>query len=202
MVDPRDPALNLVAEEVGDSELGSPYIQGVVKQMLLVAAGKGHDGEDTRQVVGLAAPQVGVGKRIVLIDLASTGAQAAQDLRAFINPRIVHRSAEVAAGREGCWSTGNVCGNVERALEVAFEALDSNGRPVSHVFSGFTARIAQHEVDHLDGIRFPDRILDDSRLHWVEPGEFEAYRTQWATWPHKCPRATWEAIKTGRPLGE
>jgi peptide deformylase len=197
IVSPKDPVLNLVAETVGEGELGSAYIQGVISRMQQIAAGKGHGAEDTRQVVGLAAPQIGVSRRIVLIDVASDGSRGAQDLRAFINPRIMRYSTEVGSGREGCWSTGNICGNVERSVEVVLEAVDVQGSWVKQTFAGFTARIVQHEVDHLDGIRFPDRIDDDSRLHWVEPTDFERYRRDWAHWPQTCPREAWEALKRG-----
>jgi Polypeptide deformylase len=76
--------------------------------------------------------------------------------------------------------------------------------PITVELSGFTARIAQHETDHLDGIRFPDRIPVDQpdKLHWVEPEQFPDYRLNWATWKQLCPRERWEAMKQGEGTWE
>lgn len=198
-VEPSDPILNLVAELVAAEQILSPTIQNIVEYMLNLAAGKGHDSSDTRQMVGLAAPQIGASLRIVTIDVTADGSKKDQNLEVFINPVIEERSETVVPGREGCWSCSNVCGNVDRAESVTITALDRNGKPFSKKLVGFVARIAQHEVDHLDGIRFPDRIpLDEpERLHWVLPEEFAQYRTEWQTWPVLCPRERWESIKNG-----
>lgn len=148
-------------------------------------------------MVGLAAPQIGYRKCIITIDLTADGSLKEQRIQVCINPHITKRSGETMQGREGCWSCGNICGNVERAQSVTLEALDREGKPIKLELTGFTARIAQHEADHLDGIRFPDRVPEDhpERLHWVRPEEFEAYRTQWQTWPHLCPHETWLSMR-------
>lgn len=199
LLPPTDSLLNQPAEEIKPSEITSSDVQGVIRRMLELSAGKGKSKHDSRQMVGLAAPQIGYQKRIITIDIEADGSLKEQNLQVLINPRITDRSDTAVPGREGCWSCGNVCGNVERNQSVTLEALDRNGKPVRLELTGFTARIAQHETDHLDGIRFPDRIPEDQpeRLHWVNPEEFEAYRTQWQTWPHLCPRAIWLAIKYG-----
>jgi peptide deformylase len=123
-----------------------------------------------------------------------------QRMQVLINPGIKKRSNKVLAGREGCWSCGNICGNVQRALNVIVDALDRDNHHIQLELTGFSARIAQHEIDHLDGIRFPDRIPEDQpeKLHWVTPEEFEAYRAQWQTWPHLCPRSKWLDMKFNR----
>lgn len=197
LIPPTDPSLNEPSEEVRPSEIASPEVQGVIERMLQLAAGKGHSEQDSRQMVGLAAPQIGCRKRVIAIDMTADGSRKEQSMEVFINPRITKRSDETTSGREGCWSCGNICGNVERAQSVTLEALDRAGKPVKLELTGFTARIAQHETDHLDGIRFPDRIPEDQpqKLHLVRPEEFEAYRTQWQTWPHLCPRQTWLEMK-------
>lgn len=138
-------------------------------------------------------------KRVVTIDTTATGAKQHQTLEVFINPHITERVNTAVDGREGCWSCGNICGNVPRAEAVTVTALDRNGKQFTRQFEGFVARIAQHEVDHLDGYRFPDRIPKDQpeRLHWVEPVEFERYRTEWQNWSILCPRQKWEELKSG-----
>lgn len=199
LIDPYSDTLNRVAEEVSQTEIASAYIQGVIDRMFELAAGKGGSESDSRQMVGLAAPQLGVSKRIVTIDLTATGANQTQSLQEFINPKIVHRSGELVVGREACWSTGNICGIVDRSSEVVMVGYDRNGESISRTLVGFVARIAQHETDHLDGIRFPDRIPADQpeRLHWVEHARFEDYRNNWASWDILCERKTWDDFKAG-----
>jgi len=120
------------------------------------------------------------------------------DLQVYINPRIVQHSTQKEVGREGCFSTGNVCGIVERYSGIIIEAYSRNGEPIREDWSGFIARIFQHEIDHLDGIRFPERVTDDRRLHWVKPELFGEYRTHWAEWAERRPRSKWERIRAGR----
>ncbi len=170
--------------------------QEFIDGMLRVANGEQSD-VNRRTMVGLAAPQLGVAKRIIIVDTASTGMGETPDLQVFINPNIISKSDVVEQGREGCFSTGNVCGNVDRSSEVTVEALNRDGEPISGTWTGFTARIFQHEIDHLDGMRFPDRITDDVKLHWVEPDEFGKYRTKWAMWDKLCSRQKWQGIKCG-----
>jgi peptide deformylase len=199
LVPPTDPVLNMRAREVDSDEVTSPETRVIIDRMINLAAGKGHDKEDTRQMVGLAAPQLGVSKRIIAIDLTADGSNKEQTLRVFINPRITEYSKELVPGREGCWSCGDICGNVERAENVVLEGIDRDGKPMKYDLAGFVARIAQLEVDHLDGIRFPDRIPFDKPecLHLVKPAEFEEYRKEWMHWAKFCPRETWNAMKDG-----
>jgi peptide deformylase len=202
LIEPTDPLLNNVAEEVKPEEIVSPEVQGVIDRMLELAAGKGHSKEDSRQMVGLAATQIGVNKCIVIMDITADGSKKEQHLQVFINPKIAHRSTETMPGREGCWSGGNICGIVERSKAVTLGGFDRSGKPIKFELADFVARIAQHETDHLQGIRFPDRIPVDKpdRLHWVEPAEFEEYRKNWQHWPVKYPRERWGALKAGSYL--
>jgi len=163
--------------------------------MLAIANGIQGD-KNKRTVVGLAAPQVGISKRIIVVDITSVGMGEKPDLQVYINPVITNRSTETEIGREGCFSTGNVCGIVDRSSEVTVEGFDRNGVPLKEVYRGFTARVFQHETDHLDGIRFPDRITDDADLHWVEPDQFGDYREQWRQWGVHCTRDAWETVKS------
>jgi peptide deformylase len=199
LISPSDRILNEIASEVSPGEIKSQFIQGVIDRILELSAGKGASKHDTRQMVGLAAVQLGVGKRIITIDMTADGSNKPQDLRVLINPKITEYSKVIVPGREGCWSCGDICGNVDRSKSVTLEALDRTGEPVSYKLTDFVARIAQHETDHLDGIRFPDRIPADKpeRLHLVLPSEFPEYRLKWATWETLCPRERWEKLKAG-----
>src|SRR5256885_3884213 len=94
LIEPFDPILNQVADEVAPAEVGSQPIQRVIDRMLQLAAGKGHAKEDSRQMVGLAAVQLGVGKRIISIDIDADGSNKHQNLMVIVNPVITKRSAD------------------------------------------------------------------------------------------------------------
>ena len=195
-VPPSSEILNMVAEEIPIDSITSQQTQDVIDSMFQVAYGKQGD-PNRRTMVGIAAPQVGISKRIIIIGVNAVGAGEQPELQAFINPELVEESEETVEDREGCFSTSNVCGVVSRSKEVTLKAFDRDGKVVTLKLEGFPARIAQHEVDHLNGVRFPDRITDDSKLHWVEEDEFGDYRRNWSNWTTLCPRSKWLAIKNG-----
>lgn len=100
--------------------------------------------------VGLAANQVGVAKRVAVID-------ADGQRFAMVNPRIVSSQGKDTA-EEGCLSIPEIFGEVTRPAEVVLEALDRDGKPFRLEASGLVARAIQHEIDHLDGILFLDHL--------------------------------------------
>ena len=113
--------------------------------------------------VGLAAPQLGILQRIFVYD---TG----DGFQAVVNPKILGRKGE-QVGVEGCLSIPGLQGDVVRANEVVVKGTDQFGKPVRIRSEGLTARVIQHENDHLDGILFIDRNPTD--LHWVTADEEE-----------------------------
>lgn len=197
-VAPSDPILTQVAQPVLPEEIGSEELSRVIENMLQVAYGEQQD-RNKPLLVGLAAPQIGISKRIILVDVAADGKGGAGDLRLYVNLEIVWASEEQGEWYEGCFSTSRVCGVVSRPVRIKIRALTREGGVVEEERSGYTARIFQHEVDHLDGKVFVARIEDDDKLHWVEKEEFPQYRNEggWRTWPHKCSRRKWEQIKSG-----
>ena len=184
------------SEDVAVDSIRSDTIQGLIDDMLYIASGEQGD-KERRTMVGLAAPQIGEMKRIILVGLESKGMGEDPGLEVFINPEIVNFSDDVLDGREGCYSTGRVCGIVSRAERIYIRAYDRGGNETKMTLEGFPARIFQHEIDHLDGIRFPDRITDDSKLHWVTIERFGEYREKWREWEVCCSRAKWNRIKNG-----
>lgn len=107
--------------------------------------------------VGLAGPQVGLGKRVLVVDARDEDEPEAGRL-ALVNPRIVEASKATERGTEGCLSIPGVDDLVERSVEVVVEAVDPEGNPLRIEAQGFMARVLQHEIDHLDGILFIDRL--------------------------------------------
>jgi peptide deformylase len=127
-----------------------------------VAAGVARDLLDTMRsfprCVGIAAPQIDELVRMVVVDVTDhPKATACHGELVLVNPRVVDSSgAEVA--REGCLSIPDLTANVRRATHVALEALDPAGDAVEIETEGFEARCLLHELDHLDGILFLDRV--------------------------------------------
>jgi peptide deformylase len=104
--------------------------------------------------VGLAANQVGVAQRVAVVDV---GEEFGPPL-VLINPRIVDVGPERETAEEGCLSIPEVFGEVDRAATLVLEALDRDAQPYRVAVAGYKARAVQHEIDHLDGILFLDRL--------------------------------------------
>lgn len=200
-VEPGNPRLSMPADEVCVDQICSPEIQAIIDQMYQVAAPERSDVE-ARVMVGLAAPQIGIYKQIILVDLSVSAVRRdLGELRVFINPKILWYSEEKELEREGCYSVDSrICGIVPRSSKIKISAYDRQGNFVEEELSGFTARIFQHEVDHLHGVRFPDQIGSDGVLHWVEENQYPEYRTSWHTWPQEVSQAVWHAMKEGKPF--
>ncbi|MBI3319608.1 MAG: peptide deformylase [Candidatus Omnitrophica bacterium] len=110
--------------------------------------------------VGLAAPQVGQSVRVAVVDVTGhPKATHPSGLLVFVNPHLIAQDAWQLQ-REGCLSVPDLTGNVERAVEIRVEALDASGRRWTRRFEGFEAIAIQHEVDHLAGRLFLDRIAN------------------------------------------
>ena len=106
--------------------------------------------------IGIAAPQVGSNLRILLID--PSGGEVANQMIPMINPRVTWRSLQTEASDEGCLSMPGKVFSIVRSLAVEVEYHDVNGLSHKLQCTGLTARIVQHEVDHLDGIMMIDRV--------------------------------------------
>ncbi len=111
--------------------------------------------------VGLAAPQVGVSQRIVVIDAeqeSDDNGHKAGNPMYLVNPEIIWRSEEKVCGEEGCLSVPDQRAEVERHAQVRVHYLDYNGQEKEILADDFLAIVIQHELDHLDGILYIDRI--------------------------------------------
>jgi len=112
---------------------------------------------------GLAAPQIGVSKQIIVIDVGDGPI-------CLINPQIVHSAGE-EIDVEGCLSIPGVRGYVKRSSTVVVKALDEKGRPVRVTGEGLLARALQHEIDHLNGVLMTDRMIAVAPPQEEEAGE-------------------------------
>ena len=112
--------------------------------------------------IGLAAPQVGVQKRIMVIDLNFEDPNASPNV--FINPEIISTSASLDTYEEGCLSIPGIYLNVVRPSSIKLSFRDEMGRPKKMNADGLLARCIQHEIDHLNGVLFVDKVTDQDEL--------------------------------------
>jgi peptide deformylase len=106
--------------------------------------------------VGLAAIQVGSDKRLFVYD--ETPGEPTKKYNVVINPRIIEKEGQIVSENEGCLSVPDFRSDVKRAARVLLEGLDREGHPLRLEFEGFLAIVMQHEIDHLDGKLFIERI--------------------------------------------
>lgn len=116
------------------------------------------------QGIGLAAPQVHVGLRMIVVMELHVRGEADAPVRVLINPELAPLDDVRDEGIEGCLSIPELRGIVPRWRRLGWRALDRDGRPIEGEAEGLFARILQHEVDHLDGVLFPMRMTDLSAL--------------------------------------
>jgi peptide deformylase len=164
------PALRARAEAIDPADIKSPRIQQLIDDML--------ETMNEYHGVGLAAPQVHERVRLFVAGFPSKGREQEDDdshvpLMVLVNPEITPLSAETVDDWEGCLSIPQMRGRVPRAKEIEVKAYDRRRRRISIHARGFTARVIQHETDHLDGVLFLDRMTSFETLTYLE--EFNRY---------------------------
>ncbi|MDN5511607.1 peptide deformylase [Acinetobacter sp.] len=145
--------LTVTAAEVARTELNSPWLKELAAAMYATML--------ERNGVGIAAPQVYVSKRVIIVaSRPNPRYPDAPEMNALVmvNPEILEKSELTVLGEEGCLSVPDERGQVARAQMIKLRYLTLDGEVVETSFSGFPARIVQHEVDHLDGVLFIERI--------------------------------------------
>src|SRR3989338_379469 len=172
LIPPSDPLLRQKVASIVPEDFSSPLFQKAMVDFTEFA----YELQNKVGLCGLAAPQVGLNLAMILVDThLNPQRRVFGELELFINPEIITSSSENELMREGCFSTARVCGIVPRAQKIFLRALNAQGEIFEKEYEGFTARIFQHEIDHLKGIRFPDRVgphgATQGALHWVEESE-------------------------------
>jgi peptide deformylase len=160
-----DPLLFKVAEPV--QEFDSPELHALIGDMFdTMAALNG---------AGLAAPQIGVSKRVVIFGVEANPRYPDAEpvpTTVLINPVIEILTQQTEDGWEGCLSVPGMRGLVSRYIRLRYSGFDQHGNPLTREAHGFHARVVQHECDHLDGILYPMR-LKDMRLFGYEDALFQ-----------------------------
>lgn len=165
-----NPVLRQVAQPVNLKELDDPGsdVQVLIDDMVDTMHEEGG--------VGLAAPQVSRSIQLILLEAEDNNRYPDREdipLTVLINPVITHYSDEKAMGWESCLSLIDFRGLVPRSIEVTVEAFNRKGEKVVVEASDFLAVVLQHEIDHLNGIVFLDRMKDFTKLSYMK--EFETY---------------------------
>ncbi len=124
--------------------------------------------------VGLAAPQVGVLQRLIIVETPEDEDEPGSgELHIVVNPKLIRVSEELVDGLEGCLSIPGYVGEVTRHETVVVKGQDVRGRKIRVNATGFLARVLQHEIDHLEGVLFVDQLTAPDRIWSVEEGEEE-----------------------------
>jgi peptide deformylase len=166
-----DPVLRTKAKKVHDF---GPSLQELIDDMVDTM----HDAPG----VGLAAPQIGVSLRVAVIELPVDEEEEERDpysgkLIVLCNPEVVKTWGEEEQ-QEGCLSMPEYVGEVSRASRVVVKAQDRRGKQIRVRAEGFMARVLQHEIDHLNGMIFVDRVESLDKLYRVEPSESDEARDE------------------------
>lgn len=163
------PVLRAKARRLEKADLKSPAVQQLIDDMIDTMA--------EYRGIGLAAPQVHEELRLFVaaVDPFEGDGEAEDDAEpiAIVNPEITAVGGDVVEDWEGCLSIPDIRGRVPRAVEIMLRALDRRGDRIEVRVHGFTARVIQHEADHLDGVLFLDRMRSFESLTFLE--EYSRY---------------------------
>jgi peptide deformylase len=167
------PVLRQQAQPLSPEQIQSPALQRLIDDMI--------ETMEDYEGIGLAAPQVFQSLRLLVMGYPDVDEDDPKTipLRVLINPEWIECSAEQAEDWEGCLSIPDIRGMVPRSTTVGVRALDREGKSIELNISGLAARVLQHEVDHLDGILFLDRMkakhtltfLQEYQRYWQQPEE-------------------------------
>jgi peptide deformylase len=158
MGDPR-----LLERSKSVDRFGTPELKELIRDMRETMIGA--------HGAGLAAPQIGVGLRVVIFGFEHNERYPDAEpvpYTELVNPMLTPLTTEMEEGWEGCLSVPGLRGQVPRFTRLRYTGFDPDGRPIQREASGFHARVVQHEVDHLDGILYPMRIRDLRSLGFTD----------------------------------
>ena len=161
------PVLRERARTIEKSELKDPLFQKLIDDMVETM----HEYHG----VGLAAPQVHEGVRL-FVAVLDDEPDSESDATVIINPDIIPNASDKREGWEGCLSIPDIRGMVPRFTDITVLALDRHGKKIELKLKDFSARVAQHETDHLDGVLFFDRMTSMQSLTYLE--EYSKYHSK------------------------
>jgi len=170
-----NPSLRQVSEPIHENEFDSKELHDIVNKLFFAFK--------KEKAAGLAAPQIGINKRIIVFGVEKhpiyTHVNPVPDT-VLINPTIEILTDELEEAYEGCFSVGTLRGKVARAKRIFYRGFDVHGNVIEREAEGLHARVVQHEYDHLDGIVFLDKVTDHLSLGFydelIESGQLKLRR--------------------------
>lgn len=191
-LDQRDPRLRQTCATLTKRQLRDRQQQLEIDALLGAVLNGAHGASSKRaftskgmpKTVGLSACQVGIMKQICVVDL-SVGKKGYRDLYVLVNPQIITWSRVLTHRAEGCVNFPATWGITRRSRQVTVGGWDRSGNDIKLGVSGWPAVLLQHEVDHLNGRLFIDRLPDPSKAHLVKASEYEEYhKARPESWTH------------------
>lgn len=157
VTDPEE--LKVLTTSSSDIQINDPLLETLAQRMLLTVQDPDHSG------VGIAAPQVGINKNVIWVQRFD---KEGNPFEFYINPKIIWRSKLLREGMEGCLSIPDRKEEVQRNNTIRLQYWDKKGKIIEENIEGFTAVIFQHEVDHLYGILYPDRVEEQEGKNTIQ----------------------------------
>lgn len=148
--------LTLLTDENPSLRIKSEMIYAITPEIKKLAQDLIQTMNYGKQAVGIAAPQVGINKRLIVCKIRT--AKGKQEDIVMINPQILTIGSEREVGEEGCLSVPNTFGPVKRAKEITVQYTDLAKKTILKRYIGFNARVILHEIDHLEGVLFTDLV--------------------------------------------
>jgi peptide deformylase len=184
LLDQNDLRLRLACAPLSRSQLRDREQQYEIDALLSLVENSKADQDRTEigaAIVGLSACQVSIMKQVCVVDM-SIGRRGYHDFCVLVNPKITWRSKSVVTKSESCLNFPTVWGVTRRARSVRISALDRSGNDIEMKLEGWPAVLLQHEIDHMNGYLFIDRLADPTKAHLVDPGEHSQYLKRRGTW--------------------
>lgn len=158
-----NPSLREISNPVNENEFDSQELHNIVDTLFFALKKEGG--------VGIAAPQIGVNQRIIVFGMEKHPVYTEVEsipYTVLINPIIHILTDELEEAYEGCMSVGTLRGKVSRPKRIFYSGFDVNGHLIENEVAGLHARVVQHEIDHLDGVIFLDKVTDHLSLGFHE----------------------------------
>ncbi|MBA3724320.1 MAG: peptide deformylase [Candidatus Levybacteria bacterium] len=183
--EPSDQLLRKECTPIPKRDLRKTSVQEEIEAMIDYVYGTNNKGKKRKSnqsmTVGLSANQVGLSKRISIVDMA-IGKRGYSDIQVLINPEIIWASTSMVEHGEGCVNLPSIWGYVMRSKRIKVKALDRSGNELLLTLVGWPAILLQHEIDHLNGKLFIDKLIDPKKAHLVEKNDYRQYKTEKKNW--------------------
>lgn len=185
VLDPKHKILRSACKEIPKRDLRKTSVQQEIESMIDFVYGNNNKGKarsrNASMTVGLSANQVGISKKISVVDLA-IGKRGYSDVHVLINPEIVWQSQSVLENCEGCVNLPTIWGYVKRSKRIKVKALDRSGNELLLTVTGWPAVLLQHEIDHLNGKLFIEKLPDPKKAFLVEEGDYQKFKQKKKEW--------------------